>query len=118
MKDLYEILGVSKSASNDEIKKAYRKVALQYHPDKNSEDKDAESKFKEAAEAYSVLSDNRKRQQYDQFGHAGVGMGDQAQGFSGGFHQMSMDWIIGNQCLLPLESPLVLKSYVLRNPLN
>ena len=69
MKDLYEILCVSKSASNDEIKKAYRKVALQYHPDKNSEDKDAESKFKEAAEAYSVLSDNRKRQQYDQFGH-------------------------------------------------
>lgn len=91
MKDLYEILGVSKSASNDEIKKAYRKVALKYHPDKNSGDKNAETKFKEAAEAYSVLSDNRKRQQYDQFGHAGVGIGDQAQGFSGGFHHMSMD---------------------------
>ncbi|HJL75068.1 MAG TPA: molecular chaperone DnaJ [Candidatus Marinimicrobia bacterium] len=91
MRDLYDVLGVSKSASNDEIKKAYRKVALKYHPDKNPGDTDAETKFKESAEAYSVLSDSRKRQQYDQFGHAGVGMGDQAQGFSGGFHHMSMD---------------------------
>ena len=92
MRDLYDVLGVSNNASNDEIKKSYRKIALKYHPDKNPGDKEAESKFKEAAEAYSVLSDNRKRQQYDQFGHAGVGMGDQTQGFSsGGFHHMSMD---------------------------
>ena len=92
MRDLYGVLGVSNNASNDEIKKAYRKVALKNHPDKNPGDNEAESKFKEAAEAYSVLSDNRKRQQYDQFGHVGVGMGDQTQGFSsGGFHHMSMD---------------------------
>lgn len=91
MNDLYEILGVSKGASNDEIKKAYRKVALKYHPDKNPNDTEAETKFKEAAEAYSILSDSQKRQQYDQFGHAGVGMGGQGQGFSGGFHHMSMD---------------------------
>ncbi len=92
MKDLYEVLGVDKNATVDEIKKAYRKVALKYHPDKNPDDKDAEVIFKEAAEAYSVLSDKRKRQQYDQFGHAGVGMGDQAQGYSGGgYSHMSMD---------------------------
>ena len=91
MKDLYDIIGVSKSASKDEIKKAYRKVAMKYHPDKNPGDKEAEQNFKVAAEAYSVLRDDRKKAQYDQFGHAGVGMGDQggAQGF-GGFH-MSMD---------------------------
>jgi len=91
MKDLYDIIGVSKSASKDEIKKAYRKVAMKYHPDKNPENKEAEQKFKEAAEAYSVLGDDGKKAQYDQFGHAGVGMGDQggAQGF-GGIH-MSMD---------------------------
>ena len=91
MKDLYDIIGVSKSASKDEIKKAYRKVAMKYHPDKNPGDKKAELNFKEAAEAYSVLRDDRKKAQYDQFGHAGVGIGDQggAQGF-GGFH-MSMD---------------------------
>ena len=92
MRDLYEILGVSKDASNDMIKKAYRKLAIKYHPDKNPDDKEAESIFKEAAEAYSVLSDAQKRSQYDQFGHAGVGMGDQsgAGGFGGGVH-MSMD---------------------------
>ncbi|MBH09450.1 MAG: molecular chaperone DnaJ [Candidatus Marinimicrobia bacterium] len=92
MKDLYEILGVSNTASQDEIKKAYRKLALKYHPDRNPDDKKAEKIFKEAAEAYSVLSDNQKRNQYDQFGHAGVGLGDQGgtSGFSGGIH-MSMD---------------------------
>ncbi|MDB5251982.1 MAG: molecular chaperone DnaJ [Flaviaesturariibacter sp.] len=71
-RDYYEILGVSKGAAADEIKKAYRKVAMQYHPDRNPGDKSAEEKFKEAAEAYEVLSDQDKRGQYDRFGHAGV----------------------------------------------
>lgn len=71
-RDYYEILGVSKGAATDEIKKAYRKVAMQYHPDRNPGDKAAEEKFKEAAEAYEVLSDQDKRAQYDRFGHAGV----------------------------------------------
>src|SRR6266550_7004224 len=71
-RDYYEILGVAKSASADEIKKAYRKVAMQYHPDRNPGDKTAEEKFKEAAEAYEVLSDADKRAQYDRFGHAGL----------------------------------------------
>ncbi len=78
-RDYYEVLGVAKDASADEIKKAYRKMAIKYHPDKNPGDKEAEEKFKEAAEAYSVLSDSEKRAQYDRFGHA---MGP--QGFGGG----------------------------------
>ena len=72
-RDYYEVLGVDKSASADEIKKAYRKMAIKYHPDKNPGDKEAEEKFKEAAEAYDVLSNPEKRQRYDQFGHAGFG---------------------------------------------
>lgn len=72
-RDYYEVLGVSKGASDDEIKKAFRKLAVKYHPDKNPGDKEAEAKFKEANEAYSVLSDKTKRARYDQFGHAGVG---------------------------------------------
>lgn len=71
-RDYYEVLGVDKSATEEEIKKAYRKKAIQYHPDKNPGDKSAEDKFKEAAEAYDVLSNPQKRQRYDQFGHAGV----------------------------------------------
>lgn len=86
-RDYYEVLGVSKSSSADEIKKAYRQMALKYHPDKNPGDKDAEEKFKEAAEAYDVLSNQDKRSKYDRFGHAGVG-GAGAGGFGQGF---SMD---------------------------
>ncbi len=81
-KDYYEILGVNKDASDEEIKKAYRKMAIKYHPDKNPDDKKAEEKFKEAAEAYEVLSNPEKRQRYNQFGHAGVG-GAAGGGFSG-----------------------------------
>lgn len=80
-RDYYEVLGVAKTASPEEIKKAYRKKAIQYHPDKNPGDAEAEEKFKEAAEAYEILSDPQKRQRYDQFGHAGMGG---AGGFSGG----------------------------------
>ena len=70
-RDYYETLGVSKNAEVKEIKKAYRKLAVKYHPDKNPDDKAAEEKFKEAAEAYDVLSNTEKKQRYDQFGHAG-----------------------------------------------
>jgi molecular chaperone DnaJ len=87
-RDYYEILGVAKSASADEIKKAYRKVAMQYHPDRNPGDKAAEEKFKEAAEAYEILSDADKRAQYDRYGHAGVGNGARGYGGSG---NMNMD---------------------------
>ena len=83
-RDYYEVLGVEKNASADEIKKAYRKKAIQFHPDKNPGDKQAEENFKEAAEAYDVLSDPQKRQRYDQFGHAGVGGASQGGGFGGG----------------------------------
>lgn len=84
-RDYYEILGVSKTSSAEEIKKAYRKVAIQFHPDKNPGNKEAEEKFKEAAEAYEILSDQEKRSRYDRFGHAGAGNG----GFGG--HTMNMD---------------------------
>ncbi len=89
-RDFYEILGVSKTASADEIKKAYRKVAMQFHPDRNPGNKEAEEKFKEAAEAYEVLSDADKKSQYDRYGHAGVS-GNGRGGFGGGGHNMNMD---------------------------
>lgn len=85
-RDYYEVLGVAKNASEAEIKKAYRKMALKYHPDKNPDDKEAEDKFKEAAEAYEILSDANKKARYDQYGHAGLGG---AGGFGGG--GMNMD---------------------------
>ena len=91
-RDYYEVLGVSKNATADEIKKAYRKMAIKYHPDKNPGDKDAEEKFKEAAEAYDVLSNDEKRKKYDQFGH---NMGPQGFGggadMGGGFGGFSME---------------------------
>ena len=72
-RDYYEVLGVSKNATAEEIKKAYRQKAIQFHPDKNPGDKASEEKFKEAAEAYEILSNPDKKQRYDQFGHAGMG---------------------------------------------
>src|SRR5215217_7192238 len=85
-RDYYEILGVSKGASGDEVKKAYRKVAMQYHPDRNPGDKSAEEKFKEAAEAYEILSDQDKRAQYDRYGHAGVSSNGRGGGHPGGMN--------------------------------
>ncbi len=84
-RDYYEVLGVDKNASADEIKKAYRKMAIKYHPDKNPGDSEAEEKFKEAAEAYDVLSNQDKKARYDQFGHSGMNGGG---GFSGGGFSM------------------------------
>jgi molecular chaperone DnaJ len=89
-RDYYDVLGVSKSASPEELKKAYRKLALKYHPDKNPGDNDAEEKFKEAAEAYEVLSDQEKRSRYDRFGHQGV------RGSGMGGQHMSMDDIFSH----------------------
>lgn len=88
-RDYYEVLGVSKNASDDEIKKAYRQTAKKYHPDMNPGDKEAEAKFKEASEAYAILSDAEKRRQYDQFGHAAFEQG--GGGAGGGFDFSGMD---------------------------
>lgn len=91
-RDYYEILGVAKGVSEADLKKAYRRVAMKYHPDRNPDDKDAEEKFKEASEAYEVLSDENKRAAYDQYGHAGLeGAGGMGGGFSGGFSDIFGD---------------------------
>jgi molecular chaperone DnaJ len=93
-RDFYEILEVQKDASPEELKKAYRKQAIKFHPDKNPGNKESEEKFKEAAEAYEVLSDQNKRQRYDQYGHAGLGNGGGYSGFGGG--GMSMEDIFSH----------------------
>jgi len=94
-RDYYEILSVTKSSAADEIKKSYRKIALQFHPDRNPGNKEAEEKFKEAAEAYEILSSSEKRAQYDRFGHAGVG-GNSGFGGQGGAGGMRMEDIFQN----------------------
>lgn len=81
-KEFYDLLGINRDASDDDIKKAYRKMAMKYHPDRNPDSKDAEEKFKEIKEAYEVLSDSQKRATYDQYGHAGLEQN--AGGFGGG----------------------------------
>ncbi len=97
-RDYYEVLGVSRDASQKEIKKAYRKLAQEYHPDKNPEDENAEKKFKEASEAYSILGDENKRRKYDQFGHQGVDAGGrnfedifESEAFGGGLEDILQD---------------------------
>lgn len=87
-RDCYEVLGVDRGATDSEIKRAYRKLAKKYHPDMNQNSEEAEHKFKEATEAYEILSDQQKRQQYDQFGHAAFSQGGGPGGFSGGFGDM------------------------------
>lgn len=97
-RDYYEVLGVSKGASDDEIKSAYRKLAKKYHPDLNPDDKAAEEKFKEASEAYEILSDSDKKAKYDQFGHAGVdpSYGAGGAGYGGGFGGVDLGDIFGD----------------------
>ncbi len=101
-RDYYEVLGLSKNASDDEIKKAYRKYAKKYHPDVNKNNKEAEGKFKEVSEAYEILSDGSKKSKYDQFGHAGVdpqygaGAGGFGGGFGGGFEDIDLGDIFGS----------------------
>src|SRR5262252_1983060 len=91
-RDYYEVLGVKKDASDDEIKKAYRKLARQYHPDRNPGDKQAETRFKEVQDAYDILSDKAKRAQYDQFGFAGPGAGFGFGGQEGGPRGGTFRW--------------------------
>jgi molecular chaperone DnaJ len=94
-RDFYEVLGVDKSASEQEIKKAYRRVAMKFHPDRNPDDKDAEAKFKEATEAYEILNDSQKRAAYDQYGHAGVDS-NAGGGYGGGANGAGFSDIFGD----------------------
>ena len=96
-KDFYEILGVQRNASDDEIKKSYRKLAMKYHPDRNKDDKESERKFKEAAAAYEILKDQEKRSAYDQYGHDAFRQGGGSQGFGdfgGGFQIFSKSFLV------------------------
>ena len=95
-RDYYEVLGVKKDATAEEIKKAYRQLALKYHPDRNPDDKDAEEKFKEAAEAYSVLSDADKRARYDRYGFAGMNGGSASGGGFSGFGDFDLSDILNS----------------------
>ena len=116
-RDFYDVLGVGKDASPDQLKSAYRKLAVKYHPDKNPGNKTAEDKFKEASEAYGILSDKEKKQNYDNFGHAAFenGGGRQGGGF-GGFSGADFSDIFFEACFLP--SPLQsLQGLVISSPL-
>ena len=117
-RDYYEVLEVSKTATAEEVKKAYRKKAIQYHPDKNPGDKTAEEKFKEAAEAYEVLSDPQKRQRYDQFGHAGVGGNGGPNPFGGqGNYRYSTQGFnfFMAECILLTQRVMLLRRHSLRS---
>jgi len=104
-RDYYEILGVPRTASAEEIRRAHRRLAKQYHPDRNPNDKTAEARFKEIQEAYEVLSDPKKREAYDRFGHAGVGAGPSAQGWrSGPAGAHVYTWRTGNGPDIPVEN--------------
>ena len=94
-RDYYDVLGVKKDASADEIKKSFRKLAMKYHPDRNPGDKEAETKFKEVNEAYEVLKDSDKRRRYDQFGHAGVGGSGSGGNPFGGFDGQNIHFDFG-----------------------
>ena len=97
-KDFYEILGVQRNASDDEIKKSYRKLAMKYHPDRNKDDKESERKFKETAAAYEILKDPEKKSAYDQYGHDAFRQGGGGQGFgdfSGGFSDIFEEFFGG-----------------------
>src|SRR3989304_7675709 len=95
-KDYYEVLGINRDAPEDEIKKAYRKLAMKWHPDRNPENPKAEEHFKEAKEAYEILSDEHKRGAYDRFGHAGVGAGAASAGAGAGFGGAGFGDIFGD----------------------
>ena len=95
-RDFYETLGVAKNASDDDLKKAYRKLAMKYHPDRNPDSKEAEEKFKQAKEAYEILSDENKRAAYDRYGHAGVDPNAAGMGGAGGVSRRRPEILNGN----------------------